>query len=109
MPRNSQAHGGGITCPVCRNRTNEVKDSRPSNNGSAIRRRRVCSVCQHRFTTHETVKRDVPVLVFPNGVAVEIDMATLGDRVAKGIGERVGDAINDHLWSLMREAAVKPE
>lgn len=43
-----------MRCPTCDSDT-MVKDSRPSN-GNAVRRRRVCCKCGHRFTTHERVE-----------------------------------------------------
>ena len=43
-------------CPFCSNDDTQVKDSRPSEDGSAIRRRRVCSGCGARFTTFERVQ-----------------------------------------------------
>jgi transcriptional repressor NrdR len=42
-----------LACPKCSTPT-EVKDSRPTGNGSAIRRRRKCPSCGWRFTTFET-------------------------------------------------------
>ncbi len=41
-------------CPFCRNADSRVIDSRTSDDGSAIRRRRQCPECQKRFTTIET-------------------------------------------------------
>ena len=42
-------------CPFCRNPDSRVIDSRSTEDGSAIRRRRSCSECGRRFTTQETV------------------------------------------------------
>ena len=44
-------------CPVCAAEDTRVIDSRPAEAGSAIRRRRRCMTCEHRFTTYE---RSVP-------------------------------------------------
>lgn len=50
-------------CPFCGHQETQVKDSRPSEDGSAIRRRRVCSACAQRFTTIERVQlRELTVL-----------------------------------------------
>ncbi len=43
-------------CPFCGNEDTQVKDSRPSEEGSAIRRRRFCGECDSRFTTFERVQ-----------------------------------------------------
>ena len=46
-----------MKCPKCGDRENRVIDSREVRDGCAIRRRRVCSECDHRFTTYEEVQR----------------------------------------------------
>jgi len=49
-------------CPFCGFEETQVKDSRPSDDGAAIRRRRACSSCGARFTTFERVQlRDLVV------------------------------------------------
>jgi transcriptional repressor NrdR len=52
-----QDAGGGdrVYCPYCRHPDSRVIDSRTSEDGAAIRRRRACPVCGRRFTTQETV------------------------------------------------------
>lgn len=42
-----------MRCPFCANQDTQVKDSRPSEDGRVIRRRRECSECNRRFTTFE--------------------------------------------------------
>lgn len=52
-----------MRCPFCGFADSQVKDSRPTEDGSAIRRRRVCPECGGRFTTFERVQlRDLVVL-----------------------------------------------
>lgn len=52
-----------MRCPFCAHEDTQVKDSRPAEDGTAIRRRRQCSSCGARFTTFErTQLRDVTVL-----------------------------------------------
>lgn len=46
-----------MKCPKCEHRENKVIDSREVREGSAIRRRRLCLNCGHRFTTYEEVLR----------------------------------------------------
>ena len=51
-----------MRCPYCQSEDTQVKDSRPTEDGAAIRRRRVCPVCGGRFTTFERVQlRDLVV------------------------------------------------
>ncbi|GAB2852054.1 transcriptional regulator NrdR [Actinoallomurus bryophytorum] len=47
--------GGAMHCPFCRNPDSRVIDSRSTDDGAAIRRRRSCAECGRRFTTQETV------------------------------------------------------
>lgn len=52
-----------MLCPFCRSEDTQVKDSRPSEDGTAIRRRRQCNSCDARFTTFERVQlREVSVI-----------------------------------------------
>jgi transcriptional repressor NrdR len=52
-----------MRCPFCGNDDTQVKDSRPTDDGGAIRRRRFCSACGQRFTTIERVQlRELVVL-----------------------------------------------
>ena len=47
-----------MRCPYCQSEDTQVKDSRPAEDGAAIRRRRVCPDCGGRFTTFERVPFD---------------------------------------------------
>ena len=52
-----------MRCPYCGHDDSQVKDSRPTDDGAAIRRRRQCEGCAARFTTFERIQlRDVMVL-----------------------------------------------
>ncbi len=52
-----------MRCPFCQNEDTQAKDSRPTEDGAAIRRRRQCDKCGSRFTTFERVQlRDLIVL-----------------------------------------------
>lgn len=56
-----------MRCPFCGNDDSQVKDSRPTEDGSAIRRRRQCPACGGRFTTFERVQLRELVIVKKNG------------------------------------------
>jgi transcriptional repressor NrdR len=45
-----------MRCPFCGHEESQVKDSRPSDDGASIRRRRSCPSCGGRFTTHERIQ-----------------------------------------------------
>jgi len=52
-----------LRCPFCANEDSQVKDSRPTEDGAAIRRRRQCEACAARFTTFERIQlRELTVL-----------------------------------------------
>jgi len=52
-----------MRCPFCGHLESQVKDSRPSEDGAAIRRRRLCPECGSRFTTFERVQlRELTIL-----------------------------------------------
>ena len=52
-----------MRCPFCSNNDSQVKDSRPTEDNTAIRRRRICEQCGSRFTTFERIQlRDLVVI-----------------------------------------------
>ena len=52
-----------MRCPFCSNEDSQVKDSRPTEDNTAIRRRRICETCGSRFTTFERIQlRDLIVV-----------------------------------------------
>jgi transcriptional repressor NrdR len=56
-----------VKCPFCAELENKVIDSRVSNQGAVIRRRRECLGCQRRFTTYERVEEILPMVVKKDG------------------------------------------
>ncbi|MFC5712743.1 transcriptional regulator NrdR [Thalassorhabdus alkalitolerans] len=55
-----------MLCPACHSNATRVLDSRPSNEGRSIRRRRECESCHYRFTTFEVVE-ELPLIVVKKG------------------------------------------
>jgi transcriptional repressor NrdR len=51
-----------VKCPYCHHPESKVLDSRPTDDGASIRRRRECQLCDRRFTTYEKVE-EVPLMV----------------------------------------------
>lgn len=70
-----------MRCPYCTNHDTQVKDSRPTEDGSSIRRRRICSGCGGRFTTFERVQLRELNVVKKSGKKVQFDR----DKLAKSI------------------------
>lgn len=62
-----------MKCPFCGNLDTQVKDSRPSDDGAAIRRRRLCGKCEGRFTTFERVQLRELVILKRNGRRTAFD------------------------------------
>ena len=62
-----------MRCPFCRHEDTQVVDSRVSEDGAAIRRRRRCPSCDKRFTTYERVELALPSVVKKDGSRVEFD------------------------------------
>ena len=56
-----------MKCPFCISLDNKVIDSRLSKDGTVVRRRRECTECQRRFTTHERVEEMLPVVIKKDG------------------------------------------
>lgn len=56
-----------MRCPVCTETSDRVLDSRPTPLGDAIRRRRACEGCGHRFTTYERIELNLPLVVKKDG------------------------------------------
>lgn len=62
-----------MKCPFCGAPDTQVVDSRSSEEGDSIRRRRRCGSCDKRFTTYETVELRMPSIVKANGIREEYD------------------------------------
>lgn len=80
-----------MRCPYCGNDDTQVKDSRPTEDSGAIRRRRVCNGCGGRFTTFERVQlRDLTV-VKKSGRKVPFDREKLSRSVYTALRKRSVD------------------
>jgi len=60
-----------MKCPFCHHEDTQVVDTRASEEGDTIRRRRRCAKCDKRFTTYERIELTMPVIVKKNGSRVE--------------------------------------
>jgi transcriptional repressor NrdR len=126
-----------MRCPSCGSLDTQVKDSRPTEDSAAIRRRRVCLTCNFRFTTFERVQLRELVVIKRNGRRVPFDrdklmrslaialrkrpveperveeMVTKIVRDLESIGETeitsetVGEAVMEHLRNLDDVAYVR--
>lgn len=80
-----------MRCPFCSNPDTQVKDSRPSEDNTAIRRRRVCSDCGGRFTTFERVQLRELTVLKRNGRRVPFDRDKLMRSVQVALRKRSVD------------------
>jgi len=77
-----------MRCPYCGGLDTQVKDSRPTEDSSSIRRRRVCPDCGGRFTTFERVQLRELVVVKKNGRRAPFDRDKLTRSVEVAIRKR---------------------
>lgn len=75
-----------MKCPFCKHDDTPVLDTRVSEEGDAIRRRRRCGSCDKRFTTYERIELAMPVIVKKNGSRSEFDVNKL--RASLGLALR---------------------
>ena len=61
-----------MKCPFCQHEDTQVLDTRVSEEGDAIRRRRRCVQCDKRFTTYERIELSMPIIVKKNGSRTEV-------------------------------------
>jgi transcriptional repressor NrdR len=66
-----------MRCPFCKNEDTQVLDTRVSEEGDAIRRRRRCAACDKRFTTYERIELAMPSVVKKNGSRTDYDPVKL--------------------------------
>ncbi len=126
-----------MRCPFCGHDETQVKDSRPTEDSAAIRRRRLCIACGSRFTTFERVQLRELTVIKRSGRRVSFDRDKLIrsinlavrkrpvapeqiERVANGIqrrlessgeteipSERIGELVMDALSQLDQVAFVR--
>jgi transcriptional repressor NrdR len=77
-----------MKCPFCKSFDTQVIDSRVSDNGDSIRRRRRCAVCSKRFTTYETIELRMPQIVKQDGSRAEFAMEKLRTSFLRALHKR---------------------
>ncbi|MBS0489117.1 MULTISPECIES: transcriptional regulator NrdR [unclassified Phenylobacterium] len=77
-----------MRCPFCGHAESQVKDSRPSEDGAAIRRRRMCPECEGRFTTFERVQLRELTIVKRAGRRAPFDRDKLARSIALATRKR---------------------
>ena len=81
-----------MRCPFCSHADTQVKDSRPSEDSSSIRRRRFCPKCESRFTTFERVQLRELTVVKSNGERRVFDREKIAKSMSIALRKRPADA-----------------
>jgi transcriptional repressor NrdR len=77
-----------LRCPFCGNADTQVKDSRPSEDSAAIRRRRFCAQCEGRFTTFERVQLRELMVLKRSGRRLPFDREKLERSISIAVRKR---------------------
>jgi transcriptional repressor NrdR len=94
-----------MRCPSCASLDTQVKDSRPTEDSSAIRRRRLCLACNFRFTTFERVQLRELIVIKRNGRRVPFDRDKLARSVEISLRKRNvdPDLVEQTISKIVRE------
>jgi transcriptional repressor NrdR len=92
---------GVVRCPQCSSNDDKVVDSRTADDGGAIRRRRECLGCGHRFTTFERVEEQPLLVLKRSGDAMPFDRMRIEAGVAAAAKGR--PVSSEQLTSLAQE------
>lgn len=100
-----------MRCPFCQNEDTQVKDSRPTEDGAAIRRRRQCDKCGSRFTTFERVQLRDLVVLKRSGRRVPFDRDKLARSVTIALRKRPiePDQIEQMVSGIVRKLESQGE
>jgi transcriptional repressor NrdR len=90
-----------MRCPSCNSLDTQVKDSRPTEDSSVIRRRRVCVSCNFRFTTFERVQLRELTVIKRNGRRVPFDRDKLMRSVQVSLRKRPVDS--EHVEKMVSD------
>jgi len=80
--------GKRMKCPYCDNPETKVIDSRPTEDGHAIRRRRGCEKCGKRFTTYEKVEESMIMVIKKDGRREAFDRTKILNGIIKACEKR---------------------
>lgn len=101
-----------MRCPFCKNENTKVIDSRHTEEGQAIRRRRECEKCRKRFTTYEKIEETILIVIKKDGSRQPFDRNKILNGIIKACEkrpvpladiEKVVDDIEKGLNNLMEK------
>ena len=96
-----------MRCPFCGDQESKVVDSRHSEDGQSIRRRRECMGCQRRFTTYEIVESLPIIVVKRNGSRQNFDRNKIVNSMIRAFDKRKADAAELDRIALEIEQTIQ--
>lgn len=103
-----------MKCPHCHHQDSKVIESRDAGDGDAIRRRRECLQCHHRYTTYERVERPNLAVIKKDGERELFDRNKLFAAIHRSVGkfltsdveiEEIVAIVEDELYDLGQEVS----
>ena len=107
-----------MKCPFCGNDEDKVVDSRPTDEGLSIRRRRECTKCGSRFTTYEKIETVPLMVVKKDGTRQAFDRNKILNGIVKACEkrpvsiqqiEKLVDSIEAQLYNSMKKEITSNE
>jgi len=100
-----------MRCPFCQHEETQVIDTRVSEEGDSIRRRRRCSGCDKRFTTYEKIELNMPFVVKKDGSRTEFDPSKLRASMMLALRKRPisAEAIDSAIQHITEKLLVTGE
>ena len=96
-----------MRCPFCSNEDTQVKDSRPTEDNTSIRRRRICDQCGSRFTTFERIQLRDLVVVKSKGQKENFDRDKMFRSLSLSLRKR--DVDNEKIEKIVNAIVRKLE
>jgi len=96
-----------MKCPFCGDQDSKVVDSRHSDDGQSIRRRRECMGCQRRFTTYEIVESLPIIVVKRNGSRQNFDRNKIITSMIRAFDKRKVDAADLERIAIEIEQTIQ--
>ena len=96
-----------MRCPFCSNEDSQVKDSRPTEDNTAIRRRRICEQCGSRFTTFERIQLRDLIVAKSNGQKETFDRDKMYRSLSLALRKRNVD--NEKIEKIVNAIVRKLE
>ena len=101
-----------MRCPFCSHPDTQVVETRDSDEGDSIRRRRRCVACEKRFTTYERAEVDMPAIVKRDGRRTDYEPAKLRSSLMlalrkRPVGAEAVDTAIEHIEAKLRQLGDK--